>query len=47
MDTRDAKLEIERLTRQLEYHNHQYYVLDDPKISDYDYDHMLRELEEL
>ena len=47
MDTRDAKLEIERLTRELEYHNHQYYVLDDPKISDYDYDHMLRQLEDL
>ena len=47
MDTRDAKLEIERLTRELEYHNHQYYVLDDPIISDYDYDHMLRQLEDL
>ena len=47
MDTRDAKLEIERLTKELEYHNHQYYVLDDPKISDFEYDHMLRQLEEL
>lgn len=47
MDTRDAKLEIERLTKELEYHNHQYYVLDNPKISDFDYDHMLRQLEEL
>ncbi len=47
MDRADARLEIERLTKELEYHNHQYYVLDDPQISDYDYDHMLRQLEEL
>ena len=44
MDPREA---IERLTQELEYHNRQYYVLDDPKISDFDYDRMLRQLEEL
>ena len=27
--------------------NYQYYVLDDPKMLDFEYDHMLRELEEL
>ena len=43
----DPKQEIERLSRELEYHNRQYYVLDDPKIDDYTYDHMLRQLEEL
>ena len=43
----DPKQEIEQLTRELEYHNRQYYVLDDPKIDDYTYDHMLRRLEEL
>lgn len=47
MDREHARLAIDRLTKELEYHNHQYYVLDDPKISDYEYDHMLRELEEL
>ena len=43
----DAKERIEQLSRELEFHNRQYYVLDDPKIADYEYDRMLRELEEL
>ena len=43
----EPKKEIELLSKELEYHNRQYYVLDDPKISDFDYDHMLRRLEEL
>ncbi|HZE03925.1 MAG TPA: NAD-dependent DNA ligase LigA [Solirubrobacteraceae bacterium] len=32
------------LRRQLEYHGYRYYVLDDPEISDYDYDLLLDEL---
>jgi DNA ligase (NAD+) len=32
------------LRRQLEYHGHRYYVLDDPEISDADYDALLHEL---
>jgi DNA ligase (NAD+) len=32
------------LRRQLEHHNHRYYVLDDPEISDPGYDDLLREL---
>ena len=43
----DARQEIEQLTKELEYHSYQYYVLDDPKIEDYEYDRMLRRLEEL
>ena len=43
----DPRQEIEQLTRELEYHNRQYYVLDDPKIDDYTYDHILRRLEDL
>jgi DNA ligase (NAD+) len=35
------------LRRQLEYHNHRYYVLDDPEISDPEYDALLDELREL
>ena len=35
------------LRRVLEYHNHRYYVLDDPEISDPEYDDLLRELIEL
>ena len=32
------------LRRELEYHGHRYYVLDDPEISDADYDALLNEL---
>jgi DNA ligase (NAD+) len=35
------------LREQLEYHNHRYYVLDDPAISDADYDALLNELRDL
>jgi DNA ligase (NAD+) len=42
---------IYRRTKQLreaiEYHNYRYYVLDDPEISDAEYDGMMRELEKL
>ncbi len=34
----------EELKRQLEYHNHRYYVLDDPEIGDDAYDRLLDEL---
>ena len=38
---------IERLRRQLNYHNHKYYVENDPEISDFEFDQMMRELQEL
>ncbi|MGH2763354.1 MAG: NAD-dependent DNA ligase LigA [Thermoleophilaceae bacterium] len=37
----------DELRRQLEHHNHRYYVLDDPEISDSDYDALLNELRDL
>ena len=37
----------EELRRQLEYHGHRYYVLDDPEISDPDYDALLNELRDI
>jgi DNA ligase (NAD+) len=37
----------EELRRQLEYHGHRYYVLDDPEISDAEYDELLNELRAL
>ena len=43
----NAKEEIARLTKELEHHNYCYYVLDDPQIPDFEYDRMLRQLEEL
>ena len=35
------------LRREIEKHDHRYYVLDDPTISDTDYDDLLRELREI
>lgn len=42
-----AARRIEELRRLIEYHNHRYYVLDDPQISDADWDALLRELTSL
>jgi DNA ligase (NAD+) len=38
---------INRLREELHHHNYQYYVLDKPEISDYDFDVKLKELQEL
>jgi DNA ligase (NAD+) len=40
----EAKKRIEILSKQLEEHNHSYYVLDNPTISDYEFDKLLEEL---
>lgn len=42
-----AKERIEELTHILTEANYRYYVLDDPAMLDFEYDHLLRELEEL
>ena len=38
---------VQQLRTQLEYHNRRYYELDDPEISDADYDALIRELQAL
>ena len=43
----EAKKRIENLRRQIQRHDRLYYVLDNPKISDRDYDLLMRELIEL
>ena len=43
----DAKERIEELRRELNLHNHNYYVLNSPEISDKEFDMMLKELEAL
>ncbi|MDF1591081.1 MAG: NAD-dependent DNA ligase LigA [Desulfobacterales bacterium] len=43
----DRVKKIETLRQALHYHNHRYYVLDDPEISDAQYDRMMRELVDL
>ena len=35
---------VEELRSQLHYHNYRYYVLDDPAITDQEYDALMREL---
>jgi DNA ligase (NAD+) len=45
MDINEAKRRAIELAQQLNYHNHRYYVLDDPEIPDSEYDRMLRELQ--
>jgi DNA ligase (NAD+) len=47
MAPREAEKRAARLSREIEYHNYRYYVLDDPEISDAAYDALLKELEEL
>ncbi|TEB08746.1 NAD-dependent DNA ligase LigA [Pelotomaculum propionicicum] len=46
-DLESARQRVEELHRDLESHNYKYYVLDDPAISDAQYDKMMRELEKL
>ena len=43
----DAAARAAELRRELNYHNHRYYVLDDPVIADGDYDRLLEELRAL
>jgi DNA ligase (NAD+) len=43
----DIKEKIENLRSELHRHNHNYYVLNSPEISDKDFDMMLKELEQL
>lgn len=43
----DQKKRISELVEELNKHNHRYYVMDAPSISDYDYDMMMQELKQL
>ena len=43
----EARKRIEELVDILNQANYQYYVLDDPRMPDFEYDHLLRELEVL
>lgn len=42
-----AKTRIEQLRSELHRHNHNYYVLNAPEISDFEFDRLMRELQEL
>ena len=45
MVSSDIEQRAARLREALEYHNYRYYVLDDPEISDEEYDELFRELQ--
>lgn len=47
MDLFEAQERITQLTSELNDHNHRYYVLAEPTISDYEFDMLLKELEKL
>lgn len=47
MTPQEAKTEINRLREEINRHNYNYYVLNSPEISDFDFDRLLRGLEEL
>jgi DNA ligase (NAD+) len=46
-DLHRLKARAEDLRRQIDHHNYRYYVLDQPEISDAEYDRMMRELEQI
>ncbi len=47
MTKKEAEKRIQELRKQINYHNYRYYVLDDPVISDEEYDRLFKELIEL
>lgn len=47
MDRHEAQIRIDRLRETIKYHNQRYYQLDDPEITDPEYDLLLQELTEI
>ncbi|MCX6670490.1 MAG: NAD-dependent DNA ligase LigA [Euryarchaeota archaeon] len=47
MNKNDAKKQIQKLRDDINYHNYQYYIKNNPVISDYEYDMLLKKLEAL
>jgi DNA ligase (NAD+) len=45
MPYQQIKQKIKKLRDEINYHNYRYYILDDPGISDAEYDHLMRELQ--
>ena len=43
----EARQHIEKLRKEINHHNYRYYVLDDPEITDAEFDRLMRELEQL
>ncbi len=47
MNKSEAKKRIEKLRKEISHHNYKYYVENNPEISDYEFDQLLKELEKL
>ncbi len=47
MENQFEREEITRLQKEINFHNYRYHVLDDPILSDYEYDMMIKRLQEL
>jgi len=47
MVDKKIKEKIEKLRKEIHYHDYKYYVENNPEISDYEYDQLMRELKEL
>lgn len=45
MNRNEAEKKIKKLRKEINHHNYQYYVKNDPIISDYEFDHLLKDLE--
>ena len=44
---KNVEKEISKLRDEIRYHEHRYYVLDDPEISDFEFDKLMHRLQEL
>jgi DNA ligase (NAD+) len=47
MPTETLQHRLESLRKDIQYHNYRYYVLDEPSISDYEYDRLMDELRQI
>jgi len=47
MEAQAAREAVEQLRQQIHYHNYRYHILDDPEITDAEYDQRMRQLQEL
>jgi len=47
MNKNEAKKKIEKLREEINHHNYKYYVENNPEISDFEFDQLLKELEKL
>ncbi|MCK5300564.1 MAG: hypothetical protein KAJ21_01585, partial [Thermoplasmatales archaeon] len=47
MDKKKAIILIKKLRKDINYHNHKYYIENNPVISDFEFDKLLKELEQI